>query len=203
MGRLRASQRQEQREAVRQTAQLAMRNRRTNRTDQQRDNLRRARRSVDLNRVAFQYDCTIDYNSHPFVRIGPMEIVCNHCGALKFAGETPGLCYLSGKVKLPLLPPPPEPLHSLLRGETPKSRHFLSNTQRYNGCFQITSFGADIIEERGFNPTFKVISTRESKRSFSFGGHNSVILTSPSTLQIQDQIHHRIGSLQPLEDAQH
>jgi hypothetical protein len=57
MARLRASQREEQREAVRQTAQLAMRNRRTNRTDQQRDNLRRARRnasSVDFNRVAFQ-----------------------------------------------------------------------------------------------------------------------------------------------------
>jgi hypothetical protein len=206
MARLRASQREEQREAVRQTAQLAMRNRRTNRTDQQRDNLRRARRnasSVDFNRVAFQYDCTIDYSSHPLVRIGPMEIVCNHCGALKFAGEMPGLCCLSGKVKLPLLPPPPEPLHSLLRGETPESRHFLSNTRRYKACFQMTSFGADIIEERGFNPTFKVISTRESKRSSSFGDHNLVILTSPSTLQIQDQIHDRIGSLQPLEDAQH
>jgi hypothetical protein len=131
-----------------------------------------------------------------------MEIVCNHCAALKFAGETPGLCCLSGKVKLPLLPPPPEPLHSLLRGETPESRHFLLNTQRYNGCFQMTSFGADIIEERGFNPTFKVISTRESKRSFYFGDHNLIILTSPSTLQNQDQIHYRIGLLQPLKDAQ-
>ncbi|XP_053964257.1 uncharacterized protein LOC128867188 [Anastrepha ludens] len=39
----------------------------------------------------------------------------------------------------------------------------------------MTSFGADIIEERRFNPTFK----------------------------IQGQIHHRIGSLQPFEDAQH
>nr|XP_043069092.1 uncharacterized protein LOC122321984 [Drosophila bipectinata] len=38
----------------------------------------------------------------------------------------------------------------------------------------MTSFGADIIEEGGFNPTFK----------------------------IQGQIHHRIGSLLPFEDTQ-
>ncbi|XP_039954205.1 uncharacterized protein LOC120770689 [Bactrocera tryoni] len=104
-----------------------------------------------------------------------MEVVCNHCGALKFAGETPGLCCLSGKVKLPPLPLPTEPLRSLLTGETPESRHFLSNAQKYNGCFQMTSFGADIIHERGFIPTF----------------------------EIQGQIHHLIGSLLPLEDAQH
>ncbi|XP_041449946.1 uncharacterized protein LOC121404477 [Drosophila obscura] len=39
----------------------------------------------------------------------------------------------------------------------------------------MTSFGAEIIEEHGYNPTFK----------------------------IQGQICHRIGSLQPIEDAQH
>lgn len=161
---LRASQTQEQREAVRETARLETRNRRANRTDQQRDSLRSARRntsSVDLNRAAFLYDCTIDYSSHPFVCIGLMDVVCEHCGALKFAGETPGLCCLNGKVKLPLLVPPPEPLHSLLRGETPESRHFLANTQKYNGCFQMTSFGAEIQEEHGFNPTFKVIYVEE------------------------------------------
>ena len=86
-----------------------------------------------------------------------MDIVCEHRTALKFSGETPGLCCLNGKVKLPLLTPPPEPLHSLLRGDTPESRHFLANTQKYNTCFQMTSFGADIVEEYGFNPTFKII----------------------------------------------
>lgn len=159
--RHRASQTQEQRDAVRETARLAMRNHRTNHRDQQRDNFRRPR-VVALNRVAFHYDSTIDYSTHSFVQIGPMEVVCDHCGALKFAGETPGLCCLGGKVNLPLLPPPPDLLHSLLRGETPESRHFLTNTQRYNGCFQMTSFGANIMEERGFNPTFKVISAHES-----------------------------------------
>lgn len=34
------------------------------------------------------YDCTTDYSSHPFGRIGQMDVVCEHCGALKFAGET-------------------------------------------------------------------------------------------------------------------
>lgn len=160
IARVRASQTQEQREAAREMAQLLMRNRRANRSHQQQDSLRRSRRnasSVDLNGAAFLYDCTIDYSSHPLVCIGAMEVVCVHCGALKFAGETPGLCCLNGKVKLPLLTPPPEPLHTLLRGESPESRHFLANTQKYNGCFQMTSFGADIVLEQGFNPTFKVI----------------------------------------------
>ncbi|CAG5038712.1 unnamed protein product [Parnassius apollo] len=117
---IRATQTQEEREAARETARLETRNRRAYRTDQQRDNLRRARRngsSVDLNRAAFLYDCTIDYSLHRLVCIGPMDVVCQHCGTLKFAGETPGLCCLSGKVKLPLLVPPPEPLCSLLNGE--------------------------------------------------------------------------------------
>jgi hypothetical protein len=49
-----------------------------------------------------------------------MDVVCEHCGALKFTGETPGLCCLNGKVKLTLLTSQPEPLHSLLFGETPE-----------------------------------------------------------------------------------
>lgn len=75
MARLRSSQRQEQKEAIRQTTQLAMRNRRAYRSDQQRNKFRRAgvnASSVDLNRVPFHYDCTIDYSSHPFDRIGAM-----------------------------------------------------------------------------------------------------------------------------------
>ncbi|GBP47306.1 hypothetical protein EVAR_38071_1 [Eumeta japonica] len=73
--------------------------------------------------------------SHPLVQIDAINIVCGHCGALKFKGEARVLCCLKGKVKLPVLTPPPEPFHSLLRGETPESRHFLANTQQYNGVF--------------------------------------------------------------------
>lgn len=156
--RSRYSLSQEQRQAARETARFAMQNRRENLRRQQHD-IRRTRRNssnIDLNRAAFRYDCSTDYSSHASVCIGPMDVVCEHCGALKFSGETPGLCCFSGKVKLPSLTPPPEPLHSLLLGETSESRHFLSNIQKYNSCFQMTSFGADIIEEPGFNPTFKV-----------------------------------------------
>jgi len=157
MGRLRASQAEEQREKARETNRLGIRYRRAQGRDQLRNNLRRDASGINLNRAAFVYDFIIDYSSHPFVRIGQMDVVCEHCGALKFAGETPGLCCLNGKVKLPLLTSPPEPLRSLLSVETPESRYFLANTQQYNGCFQMTSFGANIIQEPGFNPSFKVI----------------------------------------------
>ncbi|XP_046869082.1 uncharacterized protein LOC124461612 [Drosophila willistoni] len=78
------------------------------------------------------------------------------------------------KVKLPVLTSPQEPLYSLLCGETQESRHFLANSRKYNSCFQMTSFGADIIEDGGLNTTFK----------------------------IQGQIHHRVGLLIPFEDTQ-
>ncbi|EFN61253.1 Uncharacterized ATP-dependent helicase YHR031C, partial [Camponotus floridanus] len=69
----------------------------------------------------------------------------------------------------------PEPLNSLLSGQEPLSKHFLQNIQNYNCVFQMTSFGANIIEERGFNPTFK----------------------------IQGQIHHRAGALLPSVDGEY
>lgn len=61
-----------------------MRNSQAYRTDQRRDNLRSASRNVsnvDLNRAAFLYDCKIDYSSHPFVHIRPVDVVCGYCGA--------------------------------------------------------------------------------------------------------------------------
>lgn len=78
MARLRASQTQEETQAENETARLTMRNRRANQTIQQHENrnkrVRRSASSVDMNRVAFHYDCTIDYSSHPSVQIGPMEV---------------------------------------------------------------------------------------------------------------------------------
>ena len=97
MGWLRAFQTEEQREEARETALLAMRNRRALRRDQERRNFRRDASSVGFNLAAFLYDCTINYSSHRFVRIGEMDFVCKHCGALTFDGETSGLCCLNGK----------------------------------------------------------------------------------------------------------
>jgi hypothetical protein len=59
-----------------------------------------------------------------------------------------GLCYASGQVNLTPLVSPPEPLHSLVSGNGPDSKHFLTHTQQYNNCFQKTTFGAaKIIQE--------------------------------------------------------
>lgn len=87
-----------------------------------------------------------------------MNKICQYCKALKFNTETPGLCCANGKVKLPALNPPPEPLLSLVSGTAPRSKHFLTNIQTYNSSFQMTSFGATNIIRDNFMPTFKVIS---------------------------------------------
>ena len=87
MGRLWASQAEEQKEKARETNGLGIRYRQAQGRDQLRNNLRRDASGINLNRAAFVYDCIIDYRSHPFVRIGQMDVVCEHCGALKFAGE--------------------------------------------------------------------------------------------------------------------
>lgn len=134
----------------------------------------RSRRNdrVDLKFGAFQYDANYDYSQHPSVVIGTMEKVCAHCQALKFKNETPGMCCANGKVKLPELQAPPEPLATLITGETTQSKHFLANIRKYNSCFQMTSFGATNIVRDNYMPTFKV----------------------------QGQIYHRAGSLLPLPD---
>ncbi|XP_054720603.1 uncharacterized protein LOC129230227 [Uloborus diversus] len=85
-----------------------------------------------------------------------MDNKCPVCHAKKFKRESPGLCCSGGKVQLPPLPPPPEPLYSLLMGHHPDHRHFIDRIRQYNGCFQMTSFGAKQIKETGFMPTFKV-----------------------------------------------
>ena len=36
---------------------------------------------------------------------------------------------------------PPEPLQTLLKGETAEGRHFLDNMRKYNSCLQMTSLG--------------------------------------------------------------
>lgn len=134
-------------------------------------NLRRRRNAVnvELERVAFQYDCTIEYSELPCVSIGAMAVVCPHCGALKLPSETPGLCCMSGKVKLPPLPDPPEPLRSLIYDDIPQSRQFFMRAQQYNGCFKkMTSFGAEVIQDNhSYNPIFKVNSFDQSPHSMN------------------------------------
>ncbi|CAF5007497.1 unnamed protein product, partial [Rotaria sp. Silwood1] len=63
---------------------------------------------------AFRYDPANNYDSHPQLNIGQMSDVCPYCNALKWHAETRGMCCSGGKVKLPELQPPPEPLKSLI-----------------------------------------------------------------------------------------
>jgi hypothetical protein len=129
-----------------------------------------------MEREAFQYDPTKSYDGHPQLFIGLMTKVCSHCTALKWPGETPGMCCSGGKVKLPPLRSPPEPLESLMSGKAPESKHFLDNIRKYNSCFQMTSFGtSQKVVDSGFMPTFRV----------------------------QGQVYHRVGSLLPSLNEEH
>ncbi|GFT79695.1 putative DNA helicase [Trichonephila clavipes] len=85
------------------------------------------------------------------------------------------MCCASGKVKLPELHSPPEPLSTFLSGVTRVSKHFLENIRKYNSCFQMASFGATNIVRENYMPTFRV----------------------------QGQIYHHAGSLLSLPDADH
>ncbi|GFT54617.1 uncharacterized protein NPIL_359641, partial [Nephila pilipes] len=92
------------------------------------------------NRLAFRYNLGEDYSLSRHVLIVTMTVVCPYCKALKFRGETKGMCCAAGKIKLPQFREPPEPLKTLLAGYTAESKHFLSNIRKYNSCFQMTSF---------------------------------------------------------------
>ncbi|GFQ71966.1 hypothetical protein TNCT_498891 [Trichonephila clavata] len=90
---------------------------------------------------AFKYKANVDYSMDEIVNLGP-RLPCSWCRALKWKIETQGMCCSGGKVQLPNLEPYPEPLHSLLTHQDPLSEHFLSTIRKYNGCFQMISFGA-------------------------------------------------------------
>ena len=118
------------------------------------------RRRVDVlqkqcvyNRLAFKYYPSDDYRD---VQIGAMSEICPYYKALKFNVETMGMCCASGKVKLPQLAESPETLKFLLTGHTSKSKRFLLNIRKYNSCFQMTSFGAQVENQDQFMSTFKV-----------------------------------------------
>jgi hypothetical protein len=86
-----------------------------------------------------------------------MTAVCNHCQAKRYIGESPGMCCSNGKVRLPPLNPPPDPLMSYMSGTSAESKHFLQNIRKYNSCFRMTSFGVtSTVEDPGFMPTFKI-----------------------------------------------
>lgn len=125
---------------------------------QRNEHVRAIQLGRNLNRAAFNYNPDMPYSLHKSVVIGIMSKICRYCKAYKFKTEAPGLCCANGKVKLPALNRPPEPLCALVSGVTPLSKHFLTNIQIYNSMFQMTSFGATNIIRDNLLPNFKVIS---------------------------------------------
>ncbi|GBP21823.1 hypothetical protein EVAR_6795_1 [Eumeta japonica] len=109
----------------RQSRRFTVNRRRTN--DQQRQQVHRAFISDSFLRLAFQYEPDIEYYAHSKVVIGAMDKECPHCHALKFKNEPAGMCCASGKVQLPEIETPPEPLNGLLIGTDPDSNVFLNS----------------------------------------------------------------------------
>lgn len=76
--------------------------------------------------------------------------------------------------QLLLIQPQPQPLYSLLNDTHPEHVHLISSIRKYNGYFQMASFGANQVAKDKFMPTFKVLR----------------------------QVYHLIGSVFPLLDQE-
>ena len=99
-----------------------------------------------------------------------MNQVCGKCKALQWKEESTGMCCSAGKIRLPILQEPVQPMKDFIVDNSEESKLFLPNIRKYNLCFHKTSFGADkVVRMPGFSPTFC----------------------------IQGQVYHRIGSLLP------
>ncbi|GFY24019.1 uncharacterized protein TNCV_4897001 [Trichonephila clavipes] len=49
-----------------------------------------------FDKAAFEYDETLDYESHKLIKIEAMNKECRFCGALKWKEESAGMCCLGG-----------------------------------------------------------------------------------------------------------
>jgi len=65
--------------------------------------------------------------------------------ANKWNEKSTGICNSNGKIILPLVEHLLDPLHSLFINNHPESQNLLTKIRKYNGCFQMTSFGVTIV----------------------------------------------------------
>ena len=123
--------------------------------------------------------------------MGAMDKQCQFCGALhwecdrlKGTGTRPfGTCCLSGKVDLPVLQDPPEPLKSLLIGTTQRSNQFRQNIREYNSALAFTSVGAQLATPLENQP--------DGLRAHAAG----VLGQGPWVYRVQGQLVHQTGPL--------
>ncbi len=113
--------------------------------------------------------------------LGEMTTVCGKCGALHFLEERAAsssctnpqftLCCAQGKVRLPPLAPPPEPLRRLLIGNEVDAKDFRQRIRSYNNALAFTSVGANL--------------------------DTSVAQPGNYTYRLRGELYHRMGSLLP------
>jgi len=113
--------------------------------------------------------------------LGEMTIVYGKCGTLHFLEERAAssscanpqftLCCAQGKVTLPPLAPPPEPLRRLLTGKKMDAKDFHQHIHSYNSAVAFTSMGANL--------------------------DTSVAQPGNYTYRLRGELYHRMGSLLP------
>ena len=86
---------------------------------------------------------------------GRMNKECSHCGALKWKYEYNNVCCMSGKVKLPDYPEPPEAIKNLFLGNDERSSVFRKYVRQLNNALSMASvkIGNSQSNVDGFNPT--------------------------------------------------
>src|SRR5882724_11938361 len=114
-----------------------------------------------------------------------MTVKCPSCGALHWMDEclsssskrNPkfGKCCLSGKIQLPELMPPPQPLKRLLESSDTDAKEFRKHIRQHNAALAFTSLGAK------FNQAL-----------FQGGG--------PYALCLIGELYHQLGALLPNEN---
>ncbi len=118
--------------------------------------------------------------------LGSMTIKCRSCHALLFVEERAfrstvanpqfSMCYGKGKVNLPALAEPPEPLRRLLMSRDCDAEEFRDNIRKYNNALTFTSVGAQV------------------DRRYARGGEGHY------TYRIQGELFHQMGTLLPTGD---
>ena len=79
--------------------------------------------------------------------IGQMDIKCQHCGAFKFRGESPGSCCQGGKLVVDPFPRPPRQLQDLWFGDGDDAKLFRQNARYINNAVCLSSIKSS--ERRG------------------------------------------------------
>ena len=157
---------------------------------------KRSSRAVKSQHFEFRMDC--NSTAPPSVpephMLSPL-VPCPSCGALKWVEEKASLCCSSGRISLPLLHVPPEPLYSLLNGLHPASGHFLRYIRRYNSVFTMASFSANIERFAGGPANFKISGVvHHHIGSLVAPGTSVPVCAQVYVLQTEEQQQVRLGA---------